>query len=337
MLLSDDALRARGPILAALRDVATRGGAAPLTDTDRAALAAFDRYLLRHDGAPDDGASGDETSSGDPHALAHALASPADREHVVQGLVVMALVDGTVDEGRIARALAYAKALGGRVDGVRDLAELGRGHLDWVRADAQRKNLKSITGGALHGPLDAWILPYRDKPDPALADRYRALGALPEGTLGRGFFDFYRMHGFAFPGERDGVNERFGTPHDSTHVLSGYDTSPGGELMVSTFTAGMHPREPMSGHILPVIMSWHLGLELVKFAGATTHALDPRAFWLAWSRGNATTTDTFDAAWDFWGAASRPLDALRREYGVPPLDPGLSGSTARPDGYKASA
>lgn len=331
MLLSDDAVRARGPILAALRDVATRGHAAPLTDADRAALAAFDRYLLRHDGAPDD------ASPGDPRALAHALASPADREHVVQALVVMALVDGTVDEGRIARALHYAKTLGGRVDGVRELAELGRGHLAWVRADAQRKNFRSIAGGALHGPLDPWILPYREAPDPALADRYRALGTLPAGTLGRDFFEFYAAHGFAFPGERDGVNERFGTPHDSTHVLSGYDTSPGGELMVSTFTAGMHPREPMSGHILPVIMSWHLGLELVEFAGATTHALDPRAFWLAWSRGNATTTDTFDAGWDFWSAAARPLDELRRAYGVPPLDPASSGSTARPEGYKASA
>jgi hypothetical protein len=332
MLLSDDACRARGPILAALRDVATRGGAAPLTDADRAALAAFDRYLLRNDGAPDDGAS-----RTDPKTLARAIAAPRDREHVVQGLVVMALVDGSVDQARIARALDYAHALGGSVDGVRELAELGRGHLDWVRADAQRQNMKSITGREMSGPEDAWILPYRDRPDPALSARYRALGALPEGTLGRGFFDFYRVHGFAFPGESAGVNERFGTPHDSTHVLSGYDTSPGGELMVSTFTAGMHPREPMSGHILPVIMSWHLGIELVKFAGSTTHALDPRAFWLAWSRGNATTTDTFDAAWDFWGTAPRPVDDVRRDYGIPPLDPTLSGSSARPEGYKASA
>ena len=107
--------------------------------------------------------------------------------------------------------------------------------------------------------------------------------------------------------------------------------------MVSTFTAGMHPREPMSGHILPVVMSWHLGLELVKFAGSTTGALDPRAFWLAWSRGNATTTDTFDARWDFWDAARRPVEALRREYGIPTLDPALSGSTQRPEGYKPSA
>lgn len=333
MLLSEPARRARAPILAALEDVATRGGATALSAADRAALVAFDRYVLRHDGPADSRATG----RGDPEALARSVGAPADREHVVQFLAVMALVDGEVDEARIARALAYAKALGADADGVRQLAELGKGHLDWVRADAQRQNLKSIVGRPVDESIDAWILPYRAKPDPGLAERYRALGELPEGTLGRAFFAFYRGHGFAFPGEPDGVNERFGTPHDSTHVLSGYDTTPGGELLVSTFTAGMHPKEPMSGHILPVIMSWHLGIELVKFAGSTTGVLDPAAFWHAWSRGSATTTDAFADGWDFWSAVHRPLDELRTAYGIPPLDASLRGSTAAPSGYRPSA
>ena len=64
-------------------------------------------------------------------------------------------------------------------------------------------------------------------------------------------------------------------------ILSGYDTSPQGELLVSTFTAGMHPHEPMSGHILPVIMSWHMGIELVHLAGSSTGQLDPEKFWCA--------------------------------------------------------
>ncbi len=333
MLLSEAARSARAPILAALEDVATRGGALALSDADRAALVAFDRYVLHHA----DPASPGAPARGDPRALARAVAAPGDREHVVQFLAVMALVDGVVDEGRIARALVYAQALGAGADGVRQLAELGKGHLDWVRADAQRRNLESIAGHEVDESIDAWILPYRAKPDPALAARYVALGELPAGTLGRAFCDFYRAHGFAFPGEREGVNERFGTPHDSTHVLSGYDTTPGGELLVSTFTAGMHPREPMSGHILPVIMSWHLGIELVKFAGSTTGVLDPAAFWHAWARGSATTTDAFAERWDFWSDARRPLDELQAAYAIPPLDAALAGTTKPPEGYKPSA
>ena len=126
----------------------------------------------------------------------------------------------------------------------------------------------------------------REHPDPELVVRHEALGDLPVGTFGRTFFDFYWQNGFAFAGDPAGVNVEFATPHDSTHVLSGYDTTPQGELLVSTFTAGMHPHEPMSGHILPVIMTWHLGVELVQFAGKFSGALDPEKFWVAWDRGS---------------------------------------------------
>jgi hypothetical protein len=51
--------------------------------------------------------------------------------------------------------------------------------------------------------------------------------------------------------EPEALHEAFTCPHDSTHLLSGYSTRPQGELLVSTFTAGMHPLEPMSGTSFP--------------------------------------------------------------------------------------
>ena len=71
------------------------------------------------------------------------------------------------------------------------------------------------------------------------------------------------------------MNEMFGTPHDCTHVIWGYDTTPQGELLVSTFTSRMHPVFPMAGHVLPVIYSWHVGIEFNKLAGSYKGALDP--------------------------------------------------------------
>jgi hypothetical protein len=120
-------------------------------------------------------------------------------------------------------------------------------------------------------------------------------------------------------------------------VLSGYDTTPQGELLVSTFTAGMHPHEPMSGHILPVIMTWHLGVELVEFAGKFSGALDPEKFWIAWDRGSDVTFDVFAPGWDFWAQVERPLEEVRAEYAVPALDPRYAAHGDVPDWYRPSA
>jgi hypothetical protein len=317
-------------VMGAMRRVASADGRQRLSDADRGAIAAFQRFILRSDAAVDV-----DALPGVPGAsLAHAIADPATRDHVVQFLVVMALVDGTVDRAKIGVVDALADALGVREDAVRQLAEAGRGHLAWVRADVARQNLRSITGHEVRGSIDAWIAPYGGgHDDPGLAARYRALASLPEGTLGRTFFEFYRDNGFAFAGEANGLNQRFASPHDSTHILSGYDTSPQGELLVSTFTAGMHPKQPMAGHILPVILSWHVGIELTRLAGEIKGQLDPAKFWNAWERGSQVSVDVFGDAWDVWDAATRPLDALRLAYGVPPLDPQYAAHGAVPSWY----
>jgi len=317
----------------AMKEVASAGGRAPLSAADCQALVAFHHYILRHEHALDVDALAAPTAD----AVGRAVPDSAERDHVVQFLVVMALVDGTVDTRKIAIVDAYAQALGVHEDAVRQLAELGRGHLAWLRADVARQNLASITGHRVDLSIDAWIQPYRAQPDPALAARYRALGELPEGTLGRTFFAFYRDNGFAFAGETAGLNQRFASPHDTTHILSGYDTTPQGELLVSTFTAGMHPNAPMAGRILPVILSWHLGIELAKLPGEIKGQLDPVKFWNAWERGSEVRVDVFADSWSLWDVAGEPLAALRERYGVPPLAPALAAGGATPAWYRPVA
>ena len=97
-------------------------------------------------------------------------------------------------------------------------------------------------------------------------------------------------------------------------MLAGYDTSPRGELLVSTFTAAMHRKEAMAGHVLPVILSFHLGITLNDVAGSAKGALDPQEFWHAWARGEAVKVDLFDPSWDFWAATREPIDALRARH-----------------------
>jgi hypothetical protein len=319
-------------VLRAMKHVATAGGARPLSDADRVALSTAHTVVFGGQGLLDADALPDIT----PDELAHALAA-ANREHAAAFLAVMATVDGAVDAARIDAATRYAGAL--RLDEpyLRDLGDLVTRKLAEVRVDVARRNQRSFTGRDTDESIDEWIGIYREHPDPALHSRFDALRDAPVGTFGRAFADFYTANGFAFPGAPEAPNQEFAVPHDSAHVLSGYDTSVQGELLVSTFTAGMHPDDAVTAHVLPVIVSWHLGVPLAEFAGAATGALDPRKFWVAWSRGDRLTGDTLASDWEFWHHVAQPLDEVRATMGVPVLDPADAADGDYPAWYHPSA
>ncbi len=320
-------------ILRAMKDVATARGAVDLADTDRAALIAAHHYVFRRG----DSLDVDDLSAIDGTELAASVVRPRLRSHAVSFCCVMATVDGTIDDSKIGVVVDQAAALGVEAEPVRQLAEAAKGHLDWVMADMTRQNMLSITHHEWSGDVNRWLMPYDDAPDPQLAARYEALAEHGPGTLGRTFHEFYTDNGFPFAGQPGGLNEAFATPHDTTHVLSGYSTTPQGELLVSTFTAGMHPEEPVAGHILPVIFSWHIGVHINDVAGDFTGALQPEKFWVAWTRGSALTTDTFATSWDFWSNVDEHVDTLRARYEVPPLDPEMAADDEPPSWFTPMA
>jgi hypothetical protein len=304
-------------ILGAMRQVATENDRRPLSETGASALNAAARYVFRLN----EDLRILALPSVTPADLAAILTTQDQRAAACRFLAVTPLLDGRLDAAKIEVFLRYADALAIREDYVGQLAESVR-HLDWVLQDMTRQNIKSLWDEPWDGSdIMELLLPYRRNPNPDLAVRYDALGTLAPGTFGRQFWEIYKRNGYAFPGQEQGVNARFATPHDSTHVLSGYDTSPQGEILVSTFTAGMHPRLPMEGHILPVIFSWHLGIEINAFAKSARNQLDVEKFWVAWVRGSEMRTDLFAPDWDFWNLIEEPVAAVQSRYQVPGLAP----------------
>ena len=295
-------------ILRAMLDIAAAGTP---TEADRASVAAAARYIFRL--KPD--------LADLPPASAERLRALSSNSGLAQEAVsfaaVMAFVDGRLDDAKLNAVVKLASTLGVHADFVDDVAQLAHGQLKDATAHMIRANLESVTGR----PWDTddmmpWFLPYKAKPDPALAARFRALISLPPTTFGHIFAAFYEQNKYAFPGDAEALNIGFAVPHDSTHVLAGYDTSPRGELLTSVLTAAMHRSEAMSGHVLPVILSWHLGIPLNEVAGAAKGALDPEEFWRAWARGERTKVDLFGKSWDFWAATGRPIDAVRADVGL---------------------
>jgi len=318
-------------VAAALAAVATAARRDPLSELGAGTVAGACRHVL---GQPEvtiePGALPDPAAP--PAELAGCFPGPWEAEVVTRLLTVAALADATLDGAKVDLLLEYAEALGVEGDYLRQVELGARGDEADMTRDMMRQNLRSIPG---IGWDETWsprqvedaLAPYGgDHADLELAASYRKLAGCAPGSLGRTFFDFYQRYGFAFPGEPLALNEHFATRHDSTHLLSGYNTSLQGELLVSTFTATMHEVNPMSGHIVPVIVSWHVGTQVNEVAKKSTGWYDPAKFFVAWARGAATTGDTFHPGWALTDHADTNLDELRTSYGISPFDPTFGSS-----------
>jgi hypothetical protein len=307
--------------LGAMRAVALEHGGPGLTEMDRETIGSAALIVF---GLGD--AVVERFAPVDPAGLANAVDGDEAAARAIRMLSVMSLADGEIDAEKTALVRAYADALGIAPDYLDILAEAAADEIAQAAACIVRKNAESfphLDSSRLSISAVAPFFPYKDAPDPELEARYTALGYLPADTFGHAFFEHFRKNGFFFPGNRDGLAEGFTTPHDSSHVLSGYSTSEGGEICVSTFIGAMHPDHPMAAEVLPVIFSWHLGVKLNDIAHSNTGVFEPAHFWTAWERGSQVTTDIVAPDWDFWGATTVPLEELRAAYGVPGVDPAM--------------
>ena len=300
-------------ILAIMLRVAAAEG--PPTEADKESIAAATRYIFQLE--PQFGLAGLMPLS--PSRIS-ALATDRDlARQAVSFATIIALLDGTINVEKLHAVIKLAGTLNVHDEFVDDLARLASGKLSDAIDHMTLAKIESVTGRKwATAEADAWLRPYNAEPDPALATRFHALARLPGDTFGYAFAAFYDENNYAYPGEPTALNFALSVPHDSVHVLAGYDTSPRGELLTSAMSATMHRNQGMSGHVLPAILSGHLGIPIDDAAGAATGALDPQEFWYAWARGEDTAADLFGPDWNFWSAAIQPIAAVRDVVGLIP-------------------
>ena len=166
-----------------------------------------------------------------------------------------------------------------------------------IRAHMDRHDLASITR-------------------PATIERYhRIVADAPEGSLGAEMRRFYSQARFDIPGTP-------GTPlpveflgsHDVHHVLAGYDTSAQGEAYTAVFNAGN--ASAGIGWLTVVLLQWHQGIKLGVFPEGHSH-LDPAVMATAAGRGSQTSTDLYDAHWDWMALLNEPLESVRESLTIP--------------------
>ncbi len=299
-------------VLRALRSVALANDR--FTDAERALLEGVARI---HDLDVDV----DALDALDFDDVARVVVDPHRRKRAVQLAIVMALVEGTLSPAVDDKVQDFARALGLDEAGLRVLNEVTHGHALLARFDSLRRVSRFLRNAETFPGVPTFLMSMLGfgSGDERMAAEYRALAACAPGTLGRAVYDHFMANDFKLPGEPGALPMVL---HDLGHELSGYDTDPHGEIQQAAFQAGFARRDGFS-FLLFGILQFHMGLRITPVAKGYKGLFDVDRVLTALHRGACCKVDLSDG-YDLFGNQHRPLDTVRAELGIPPLD------TARP-------
>jgi hypothetical protein len=265
----------------------------------------------------------EELASLTPAELAEAITDPQIRRQLVQGLIVMSMIDQKPSQQEGDLVEQFAQKLEVSVPEVEDLRHLLKGEifqlrLDMVRRFWLREKVSELWDkDGVRGLITFARGMVGKYENAALATRYQALEHYPEGSLGRSYWEYCRTNGFALPGEKGGAAEQI-LFHDCAHVLSGYGTTPEEEVQVACFSAGFQRRDPFL-FVFFVLMQFHVGIRMTPITEARTGFFDPVKALIAIRRGAAMNVD-LNSGWDYWPVMGEQVEELRRRYNILPVE-----------------
>ncbi|MFT5433758.1 MAG: hypothetical protein ACI9OJ_004466 [Myxococcota bacterium] len=253
-----------------------------------------------------------------PEELAGAVTRPAVRSQLIQGMVVLSLLDEEAEPGELAEIQSFATALDVAPDELKNLRQIVEENTMALRLDVARRiwlvdRLKQAWAEGGFRWLVRSMATLKLMDDNSVADRYRALADYPEGSLGRTYYDHMREVGFPLPGEKGSQVEAVFI-HDLTHLVSGYGTDATGEVLTAAFSAGNRGKDPFT-YIFFVLCQFHLGKSFSPFAPTATGEFDAAAAIWATRRGMEVNVDMTET-WDYWPDLELPVEDVRVRLGM---------------------
>jgi hypothetical protein len=300
--------RELGAVLRALRNVASANDR--FTDAERALVEGVAR-IHEFD------VSADVLEPISFAEVAKVVQDPHRRKRAVQLAIVTALIEGPPSNVTEREVRNFAAALGIDEQGLDVLYEIAHHRGLIARADMFRRVGRFIRNAKDFPGVLQLALPILGIAggDPELAAKYRAFENCSHGSLGRAFYDHFSDNGFGFPGELGGISMVF---HDLGHVLAGYGTDPQGEIQQAAFQAGFARRDGFS-FLLFGILQFHVGLRITPVAKGYTGLFDVPLVLTALHRGASCKVDLSEG-FDLMGNRDKPLEQVRAELGIPPLE-----------------
>ncbi len=284
------------------------------------------------------------------------LADPAIRAQTVQAMIGLSMLeprhkaDGSVDDhARISLAVtlrvkAYAAALDVDAPSLKVMEDIARDHMKRAAVDELRKSpVPAIAKSEIHeegfvGFIRGMAASAGKGENLRIADRFRRLEDLPDGTWGKQVVNMYQDHGWIYPGCKDGPPEPVSV-HDWVHIAAGYPPSISGELQVWAFiVASSSDRFSFGGLLFPLVL-YGVGGAKPLYSGVTkgggyAHDDVGELFSEAVTRSLACGTDMLMGV-DHWALAAKPVEQIREEFRIPEKtfdigdsDPGLSSNSA---------
>lgn len=255
------------------------------------------------------------------------LIDDRDRTEVVNSCLLVAMFADSPDLDALLAARQIARSLGCDDTLIDNIVAIANESAATAKADLFRRFLSEridVESETIREHMERHDLDAITRPSDI--ERYHQLiTEAPEGSLGAEMRFFYSDAKFDIPGT-PGVPlpVEFLGSHDIHHVLAGYNTSAQGEAYTAVFNAAN--AEAGIGWLSVVLLQWHQGIKLGVFPEGHSH-LDPAQMADAALRGSQTTTDVYDAHWDWMALLSLPLDEVRSSLGIPPGGQVSAGSS----------
>lgn len=266
----------------------------------------------------------------EPEQVSAVLVDPQQRRQLSHMVVTLELMLHPLPPGLQRHAERYLAAAGIETPYVAVVRDTAQAHLVRLHADLMRNSwyteqtIQGIFKGRFTEMVRSKLSYYSLGQDRQLAAKWQALEDCPVGSWGHTVSEFYRVHGFAYPGEHDGIYE-VGALHDWVHVIADYGTSPEGEIDVFAFIAEtMDDDRGFIQFVFTLALFQNASVDTVggrKVIIARADTLsDPLAtdrLAGALHRASKCTADVMGGV-DHFALADRPLDELRELWNIEP-------------------
>jgi mono/diheme cytochrome c family protein len=246
------------------------------------------------------------------------LTTEKDRLEAVHAGLLVAMFSPEPDPVAVQTARWIANALDCDEQLAGNVEQIANQNAAAAKSDVFRRFLSeriAVERGVIDAHMERHDLASITRPE--MIERYHQLMAeAPAGSLGAEMRAFYNDAHFDVPGTPGSpLPVEFLGSHDVHHVLSGYNTTPQGEVYTAVFNAAN--ASAGIGWLAVVLLQWHQGIKLGVFEAVHSH-LDPEMMAAAAARGAQTKVDIYSAHWDWLSLLAQPLHEVRATIGIPP-------------------